>query len=71
MRKIKRQKKVKEVLIKKIREIEVLETWKKGWSTPDVFVRIDQEKDWTYDNMILIRGHVEGESPINLFYNTK
>lgn len=71
MRKIKKPKKVKEVRIKKIREIEVLEIWKKGWCTSDAFVRIDQEKDWTYDNMILIRGHVDGDSPLTVFYDTK
>jgi len=71
MSKIKRSKKVEEVRINKIKPIEIRETWKKGWCTPDVFVRIDQEKDWTYDNMILLRGHVDGESPLNVFYDTK
>ena len=53
----------------KKRTIEVFQEWRKGWNSPDIFVKKDQRKKYSQDNKLLLREHTLGEYPFVKYEN--
>ena len=47
--------------------IEIYEEWRKGWTTPNIWVKIDQGKKYSPENRMLLREHMDGEFPFVKF----
>ncbi len=54
---------------KKIKMVEILEQWEKGYSSPDYYCKKDLRKKWTSENLILLRCHTSGKKPYIKFCN--